>query len=196
MLKIGLSGGIGSGKTVAAEIFHIIGIPVFKADEVARKLYELDEVLLAVKEMFGSSVIGPGGKLERKAMAAIVFNNKEALYRLNDLIHPLVRNRFTDFESENHAVNYILYEAAILFETGQYRNLDRNILVIAPVELRLKRVMARDKSDRESVLRRMENQWDDEQKRILSDYIILNDGDMSLIDQVLKIHEDILSITK
>jgi len=193
MLKIGITGGIGSGKTTVCHVFETLGIPVFYADTVAKEIMVSDEILVAgVKEAFGAeSYIG--GTLNRQHISGIVFNDQQQLDRLNALVHPAV---FRAFESwlgtVPEDVPYILKEAALLFESGSYRMCDRSILVTAPLELKLKRVTDRDQSTQVQVMARMDKQFSDEQKSPMADDFILNDESQSIISQVLALHQKYL----
>ena len=191
MLRVGLTGGIGSGKTTVAGIFERLHIPVFYADDQSKAILNEDEALKQeLTEHFGDHIY-KNGILVREVLAKIVFNNTKKLELLNSLVHPAVAKRFDDWCQEQNST-YILKEAAILFETGSYRSLDKNILVTAPVELRMQRVMKRNNVNEEDVRSRMSKQWTDEQKAPLSDFIIVNDEKESLIKQILAIHESII----
>ena len=170
---IGLTGGIGSGKTLIANYIKSLGIPVYIADGEARKLMDTSEVIQAISKEFGSQII-TNGKLNRQELAKVVFDNPEKLQNLNTIVHPHVKKHFSSWV-ENHKEHPLLVkEAAILFESGGYKECDIVITVSAPIETRLQRVIARDKTDKESVLKRMQNQWTDEQKIAKSDYVIHN----------------------
>jgi len=193
MLKIGITGGIGSGKTTVCHVFETLGIPVFYADTVAKEIMVSDEILVAgVKEAFGAeSYIG--GTLNRQHISGIVFNDQQQLDRLNALVHPAVFRAFESWlETVPEDVPYILKEAALLFESGSYRMCDRSILVTAPLELKLKRVTDRDQSTQVQVMARMDKQFSDEQKSPMADDFILNDESQSIISQVLALHQKYL----
>ena len=192
MLKVGLTGNIGSGKTLVASLFSRLGVPVFYADTEARQLFDRMEVRMMIRGLFGDGILDAAGGIDRKALAGIVFNSPENLKKLNQVIHPLVREAFARYALERMHDPYVLYEAAILFESGYYKDLDRIILVTAPEDIRVKRVMERDGSNREDVLARMANQWTEEKKFPMADFIINNDGKEMLIPQVLEIHRRIL----
>jgi dephospho-CoA kinase len=193
ILKIGITGSIGSGKTTVAKIFEALGVGVFHADIEARGFYSSPEVIRQVKLIFGNQVFDPDGQVDRKKIAQLVFREPEMLARLNDLIHPLVRERFRNWCEEFAGNTYILYEAAILFESGYYKQLDKVILVTAPAELCISRVMERDGISRENVEIRMKNQWEEELKIGKADFVIINDGLTMVIPQVLEIHSKILN---
>ena len=186
---VGLTGGIGSGKTTIANHFKASGVPVYIADDEARKIMQSPVILTAIKEQFGSSVFDQG-ELNREELAKIVFNNAEQLENLNSIVHPAVRKHFTHWLSNQQDQPYIIYEAAILFESGNYKNCDFIISVTAPIEARIERVIARDKTTRALVLKRINAQWTDEQRFSKSDFVILNDTIETTkieVDKILKI---------
>lgn len=194
MLKIGITGGIGSGKTTVCKIFEILGIPIFYADSVAKSLLETDLVLK--QEMIKSfgSLIYQGSRLNRKLLASIVFNDAISLSKLNDLVHSRIRIAFEKWCSEKAHMSYVIEEAAILFETGFYKEMDKTILVCASIETRIKRVMQRDNIPESEVTARIKNQLPDEEKIKLADFIIYNEESKPLIKQVLTIHHLIMEI--
>lgn len=188
MKKIGITGGIGSGKTVVSNIFKTLGCKIYNADERAKTLMDSDpEIRLQLENTFGKELFSTG-LLDRKLLAGLVFNDAEALKTLNSIVHPLVFRDFDTWVELHKNEPYILKEAAIMFESGAYKQLDSVILVHSPEEIRINRVMFRDKTDKESVLSRMKNQMSDEEKIKLSDYVIYNDDNHSLIRQVLELH--------
>ena len=190
-LKIGITGGIGSGKSVVCALFSLLGIPVFEADQVAKKLMNSDSRLRReLVDLFGEAVYTAEGVIDRKMLAGILFNDQLALQKVNSLVHPAVREAFLQWCSEQTSP-YVLHEAAILFESGFFRMMDRNILVTAPEELRIRRVTTRDGVSAEAVLQRMQNQWTDEEKIPLADFIISNDDTRAIIPQVLDIDKQI-----
>jgi len=193
MLKVGLTGGIGSGKSLIAEMFRLLGIPVMQADAAARYLMEEDEDLnAAIAHLFGKEVY-QNGRLNRPFLASLVFNNKEKLQALNALVHPATVAYGKKWFAEQKAP-YAIKEAAIFFESGTYVEMDKMIGVYAPLELRLKRAMQRDAVTEEEVKRRMQNQMDEEEKMARCDYIIQNDGTRSIIEQVLVLHKVLVEI--
>ena len=187
MIKVGLTGGIGSGKTTIAKIFMQLGVPVYFSDTRAKDLMlnnkSLQESLIS---LFGDEVI-IDGLLNRSYIASKVFSNPKELVKLNALVHPFVQKDF-DAWSASQSSHYVLKEAAIIFETGADKFLDQVILVESPEDLKISRVMLRDKVTRKEVLMRMEQQWSDDQKRTNADYIIQNDEKCSLISQILRMH--------
>lgn len=189
MKVIGVTGGIGSGKTTVCKIFEVLGMPVYYADLRAKELMETDEGLRnKLINVFGAKTY-LNGKLNRTYLAQQIFNSKEKLSVINGLVHPVVAEDFDVWVETNQSSAYVLKEAAILFESGAYQDVDISVLVIAPEEIRLERVMARDGSDREDVLKRMNNQWTQERKAKMADYIIKNEGTELLIPQVLELHK-------
>lgn len=191
MKLIGITGGIGSGKSTIAKVFMSIGYPVYNSDTRAKELINSNEKLInSIKFSFGDDLYNSQG-LDRKKMASIVFNNPEKLELLNSIIHPTVGK---DFEKwiDLQNTSFILKEAAILFETGIYKSLHKTILVSAPQETRIERVIKRDNTNQEEVLSRMNNQWSEEKKTELADYVIDNSGNKLVIPQVLEIIKQIL----
>jgi dephospho-CoA kinase len=194
MLKIGITGGIGSGKTTVAKVFEILGIPVFYADQVAKTLMHTDKLLIeALKEAFGDQVYS-NGELNRTYLAAIVFDDERKLLTLNQLVHPAVLRAFNNWAAVQQNTPYVLKEAALLFESGSYKLCDKTILVVAPRELKIQRVMERDMIPEEHVLARMNKQFTEDQARLLADFVVINDQTQLLIPQVLHLHEQFLSL--
>lgn len=192
MKIIGLTGGIGSGKSTVAGYFKELGIPVFDSDLEAKILMNEDKGLRdSIIKLFGEKAYHKD-MLNREYLAKKVFRDSELLKGLNGLVHPAVRQKFQDWVSEQDAP-YVIQEAAILFEHGAYKLLDEMILVWAPKELRIKRVMKRDSTSREQVLARMESQWGDTEKTALSDHIIENIHLKETQKQVQGIHTAILN---
>ncbi|MCO6478619.1 MAG: dephospho-CoA kinase [Phaeodactylibacter sp.] len=195
MLKVGITGGIGSGKTTACKVFETLGIPVYYADSQAKQLMVSDPRLVAgIKALFGPESYLRDGALNRPFIAQQVFSNDEKLKQLNALVHPAVAE---DAERWHHAqenVPYTLKEAALLFESGSYKQLDKLITVSAPEKLRIQRVMERDGVSAEEVRARMKKQMPEEEKVKRSDFVIYNDGAHFLIRQVLDIHRALLAI--
>nr|WP_314864352.1 dephospho-CoA kinase [uncultured Flavobacterium sp.] len=186
---IGLTGGIGSGKTTLAMYIESLGIPVFIADDEAKKLMQSAEVLGKIKAVFGKAVFEKG-QLNRQQLAAIVFSNPEKLSQLNGIIHPAVKKQFTIWLDQHQSAPFVVYEAAILFESGSYQNCDSIITITTPLEDRIARVMQRDNSSREQVLNRINAQWTDEQRAAKSNFIIENtdtQNTKSQLDKILKI---------
>jgi dephospho-CoA kinase len=183
---VGLTGGIGSGKTTVANYFHELGVPVYIADEHAKTVMQLPEIILKIKVVFGKSVFD-NDVLNRKKLAEIVFNSSEKLKQLNAIIHPAVKKDFERWILDYKKNKFILYEAAILFESGRYINCDVIITVTAPLETRIERVTKRDNTSRELVLQRISSQWTDEQRIGKSDFVIENTNFEEAKEEIVKI---------
>ena len=193
-LRIGLTGGIGSGKTTVARIFEVLGIPVYYADDAARRIMNEDPALQAeiIKNFGEQSYVD--GKLNREYLASIVFQDKKKLATLNALVHPAtIRNSIQWMKCQT--APYAIREAALIFESGVQGQLDYVIGVSAPVELRIERAMRRDKLTRQQVLDRMDRQINETIKMRLCDFVIVNDAKKPVIAQVLKLHEKFISIS-
>lgn len=192
MLKVGITGGIGAGKSVVCQVFKTLGIPVFDADATAKYLTEHDsELVTAIKELFGADIYS-NGTLNREKVGERVFKQPELLEKLNAVIHPATIAYGEKWMSEQ-ATPYAVKEAAIFFETGSNKGMDVMIGVSAPDEIRIKRALQRPGMTREKITARMANQMPQEEKMNLCDYVIINDGNSSLIAQVLEIHQSILN---
>lgn len=188
MLKIGLTGGIGSGKSTVAKIFETLGIPVYYADAEAKRLMNSSETLKKViRQNFGEATY-ENDQLNRKYLAGIVFNNPEKLELLNALIHPVTINDAEQWMQQQSAP-YSIKEAALLFESGATENLDFIVGVYAPQALRIKRVMKRDGLTADEIMKRINRQVNEEMKMKLCDFVIINDEQELLIPQVLKLHQ-------
>ena len=194
MLKVGLTGNIGSGKTLVAGVFKTFDIPVFDADLEAKILLKSENIKTRLLEDFGSGIF-INNEIDRKKLAEIVFNEKTSLNKLNAIVHPAVRNRFGKWLEEIPKRPYLIYEAAIIFESGFYQNLDYNIMITAAEETRIKRVMARDNTTREMALIRMKNQWPEAQKCKMADFVINNVNSELMIPQILKIHNELTALS-
>lgn len=196
MLKIGITGGIGTGKTTVCKIFATLGIPVFNADMVAKELMVKDDVLiLGIKAAFGDLSYLENGNLNHKYIAEIVFNDSKALEQLNSLVHPAVFKAFDVWIYKIPlTVPYVLKEAALLFESGSYQMCDYTILVTAPLNKRLERVVQRDGVKEEQVKARIAKQFSDQQKLKMADYFIQNNEQQSIVLQVLELHQQFLNL--
>ncbi|MBI1183048.1 dephospho-CoA kinase [bacterium] len=192
MLKIGITGGIGSGKSTVARMFMQLGIPVYEADQRARWLQDHEPLKSQIIEAFGASYY-VAGKLNRAQLAQLVFNNKEKLAELNALVHPAVASDYAHWLSAQNAP-YILKEAAIIFETHSENQYDYIILVTAPTSLRIERVMQRDKLAAKEVEARMKNQWSDEEKKQKAHFVIENTTLEDTQNQVVALHNKILEL--
>jgi dephospho-CoA kinase len=186
MIKVGVTGGIGSGKSTVCKILECLGVPVFRADEEGRRLLSEDkEIQKKVAALFGNTIL-TNGKPDRKKIAAIVFADEGKLKQLNAIIHPAVKASFANWLKKQTG-NLVIEEAAILFENGAYKDFDTMLLITAPEELRIKRVTERDHISVHEVKKRMKNQWSDEDKASKADHILLNDEESMLMPKVLEL---------
>lgn len=193
--QVGITGGIGSGKSTVAKIFSALGVPVYDSDNHARSIMNTDAVLIEqIKNNFGNDAYDASGNLNRKFLAENVFAFPDRLEKLNGLVHPRVGEGFNQWAMNQTARQYVLKEAALLFETGSAKQLNKVIVVTAPEELRIKRVMSRDGRSEAETKRIIQRQWAEEKKISLADFIIQNDESCALIPQVLKIHQIILEL--
>jgi dephospho-CoA kinase len=191
MLKIGITGGIGSGKSTVCRVFSVLGIPVFEADKVAKKLMVTDqEIHEKLVNLFGAAVYLPDQSIDRKFLAGIVFKDPSLLAQLNAIVHPVVRKTFFDWY-ERQQSPYIIHEAAILFESGFYKMMDKTITVVTAENERIQRVMKRDGIALELVKERIKNQWSDEERIKLADFVIGNNDDELIIPQIIEIDKKI-----
>lgn len=188
MIKVGLTGNIGSGKSTVIMIFSSLGIPVFVADIEAKRLYSDENVRENIKNLFGNKVFDEKGFIDFNKLASIIFNDKFALSQVNKLIHPLVLDKYERWLLKNNQYNYTVHESAILFENNLQHLFDKIITVSAPENIRIDRILKRDNTDREAILSRMNNQISDKEKCLQSDFVIVNDGVKMLIPQVIEIN--------
>ncbi|TJZ54857.1 dephospho-CoA kinase [Sphingobacterium olei] len=192
MLKIGITGGIGTGKSFVSKIFKSMGVPFYDADKEAKDIMtKSDIVRRGLIDAFGSETYREDGALNRKWLADKVFKDPEKLQVLNGIVHPVVIQSAVDW-AEKQKGAYSLKEAALLYESGSYQSLDYTILVAAPLELRIKRVMKRDNVSEEEVLDRMSRQMSEEEKKGYADFIVVNDEIAPLLPQVLAIHHKLM----
>lgn len=192
MLKIGLTGGIGSGKSTVARVFRVLNIPVYDSDREAKRLMnESADIRKALLKRFGEAVYQDDGNINKGFLAQEIFHNKAAMNYVNNTVHPVVQADFKLWANrlETAGYNYLIKEAAILFESQSHLDLDHTIMIFSPEEIRLQRVMNRDAVSRDAVRQRMANQWPDEKKCRLADTIIYNDDTQLLIPQVLKLDQ-------
>jgi dephospho-CoA kinase len=189
MKKVAITGGIGSGKSTVCDVLRVLGVPVFHADAEAKLLYSLPAVRNAVIAAFGEGMY-VGDVVDRQALAERVFHDPEALARLNSILHPAVRERFRTWAAE-HQAPYVVMEAAILAETGGAKAFDHVVVVSAPEEVRLARVMKRDGLEEEAVRSRMRNQATEEERLRIADTVIINDDRTLVIPQVLDLHRQL-----
>jgi dephospho-CoA kinase len=191
MLRIGITGGIGSGKTTVCRIFEILNIAIYYSDQRAKELMVSNPELKAKLQFaFGHAIFDMNGNLNSSLLAAIVFPDKQKLETLNGIVHPFVLDDFSDWCEKNSNGKYVILESAIIHESGIDHLLDHVVIVDAPKEIRIQRIMERDKANREEVFQRMRSQFKTEEKKALRKLIILNDGKQSLIDQVMSLHKD------
>lgn len=183
---IGLTGGIGSGKTTIGNYFKSLGIPVYIADEEGRKITDSPEVLSKLRSLFGQTVF-ENGKLNRKKVSEIVFNDPQQLQKLNAIIHPAVKEHFGQWIEQHHDQKFVIRESAILFESGSYQDCDYIITVTAPVEERILRVMKRDDLSREAIFDRIKNQMSDAERISKSDFVIENSNIQNAEKQAIEI---------
>lgn len=188
---IGLTGGIGSGKSTIAKHIEQLGIPVYIADLEAKKILETVVVIDKIIDAFGENIL-ENNKIDRTKLSKLVFENPEKLKILNSIIHPEVALHFKNWVAENQNFPIVIKEAAILFESGSYKDCDKIILVTAPKEVRIQRVMKRDNLSREAIESRIANQWSEERKEKLSDFIIINQN----LADALKTAENIISLLR
>jgi dephospho-CoA kinase len=190
---IGITGGIGSGKTIVCEIFKQLGVPVFNADNVARDLMQNNhEAYTLLQAQFGETIFPLLGQFNKLHLSQLVFNNPDELSQLNSIVHPFVRTALNNWK-EKQTTPYILHEAAILIESGFNKLCDKVIVVEAPEDLRIQRVTARDGKSTEDVVSIIQQQMPDEERRKHADYTIINNEISPLLPQVLTIHETLLA---
>ncbi len=187
MIKVGLTGNIGSGKSTVSKIFEALRVPVYHADTEAKKFLDTPEVISQLRALFGESIT-VDNRINRKTLAAIVFNDEKKLQQLNEIIHPFVEEDYKYWCSKQRDVVYTLQEAAILVESGFYRFMDKIVVVTAPVETRINRIIERDQATRDEVLSRMERQLPETELKGYADFIVSNSGEKLVIPQVLEIH--------
>ena len=187
-LKVGITGGIGSGKSYVAHIFQALGVPFYNADKEAKELMNTSTTIRQeLIEAFGDAVYDENDLLDRPCLSSLVFKDSTQLARLNAIVHPVVIEHGRQW-AEQQSFAYSLKEAALLFESGSYKSLDYTLLVTAPEHVRIARVMVRDSATEEQVKDRISKQMSDKEKIELADFIIINDGDQPLLPQVLKLH--------
>ena len=198
MLRIGITGGIGTGKTTVCKMFEKLGVPVYYADDRAKWINNNDsEVIAALKKAFGAEIY-QNGVLDRTKLSSIVFSDKEKLEILNSIVHPAVFRDAEKWQSEKQKAGfqYTLKEAALLFETGSYKQLDKIIVVSADEEIRIERVMKRDNLSREEVMKRIAKQMPQAEKEKAADFVIENSSLEAMESQVRALHEKILNLSE
>ena len=191
MIKVALTGNIGSGKSTVVKIFSIIGIPVFCADQEAKLLYKDPNIKEAVWDYFGNTVFNQKKEVDFKKLASSVFNDEHALRKINEIIHPGVFKKYNEWLMQNDNYNYTIHEAAIIFENKLENHFDIIINVSAPEKIRLERVIKRDGISPEQFYNRARYQLSDDEKNKKADYVVINDGKQFLIPQIMQIHKKI-----
>jgi len=192
IIKVGITGGIGSGKTTVAKVFEVLGVPVYYADEAAKRLMNEDGILKdEIQHHFGKECYVEG-KLNRKYLSELVFNNDKKLALLNSIVHPAT---IADAQKwmQQQTTPYAIKEAALIFESGSQQQLDYVIGVFTPIPMRIQRVIKRDQLSREEIKARMDKQMDESIKMRLCDFVITNDEQQMVIPQVIQIHNTILT---
>ncbi|MCZ4695163.1 dephospho-CoA kinase [Ancylomarina euxinus] len=193
-LSIGLTGGIGSGKSLVADFFRQLGIPVYTSDIEAKKLMQTDDLIRSsLIEAFGESVYLKSGDLNRVKLAEVIFSNNEALKKVNAIVHPQVRLHFQEWVLKQTEAPYVIQESAIIFDTGLYKNFDKIITVTADESIRIDRVVERDSCTKESVLERMSKQMSEQERIVKSDFVIYNNSEL-VIPQIIAIHNQLLEL--
>jgi dephospho-CoA kinase len=188
MIKIGITGGIGSGKSIICEVFKKLGVPIYNADVRAKTLTNEDKLIRKkLISKFGSSLY-KNNELDRSMLADIIFKDNTALAFVNSVIHPAVELDFINWSNQYEYKAYIINEAALHFESGVYKKMDKMITVYAPVDLRIKRVMMRNTITQEQVINRINNQLPDKEKMKRSDFVIYNDEQQGVLEQVINLH--------
>ncbi len=193
MIRVGITGGIGTGKSTVCKIFASMGVPVLDADSLAKNIAEIDvNVRQQILDTFGNESYDEYGKYNRKFIASIVFKDAEKLKMLNNIIHPAVIEYSNKWADQHQDKKYVVKEAALMFESGSYKYNDLNIVVNAPKEIRIQRLLSRDNSSIEDIIRRIESQMSDAERDSMADKIIINDEQHSLIAQVYSLHQEFL----
>ena len=194
-LLIGLTGGIGSGKTVCAKVFQELNVPIYSSDDEAKRLMIEDQLVIeAIRKAFGNESYTQEGLINRKHLSNVIFNDRSKLNTMNSIVHPAVRQDFIRWAQEQQGHPYIMQESALLIEIGAQAFFNKIVLVDAPEDIRLRRVMERDDADEATVRARMSKQLSSEKKRAVADYIIDNDGQQGIIKQVIETHLAILNL--
>lgn len=197
MFKVGITGNIGSGKTTVSKVFELLGVPVFYADDHSKLVMVQDPELIAgVKQAFGNESYFDDGSLNRKHIANIVFNDADQLAKLNALVHPATFRAFDHWLARQGDVPYVMKEAAILFESESYKMCDRSVLVTAPLEVRIQRILKRDNVTREQAEARDAKQFSEEKKKTMANDLIINDDSQLVIPQILALHQQYLKLSE
>jgi dephospho-CoA kinase len=194
--QVGITGGIGSGKSVICKIFTCLGVPVYDADSRAKSIMTTDGILIAqIKKEFGDLAYLSDGSLDREYLSRVIFENQEKRTLLNQMVHPRVAADTDRWLDQNREATYVVREAALLIESGAYLRVDKVLLVTAPEELRIKRVLARDPHRlREEVVKIMATQLPEEEKKKVADVVVYNDETQLLVPQILHLHNQFLKL--
>ena len=192
-MKLGVTGGIGSGKTTVCKVFSVLGIPVFSADDEAKKIQESDRDLQLKINSFAGRDLFPDGKLDRAGLARLIFSDKELLEKVNSVVHPAVFRSFREW-AVNQNSPYSIMEAAILFESGAFKMMDRIVTVVTPMEERIERLVRSKRLSREQIIERIKNQIDDESRIARSDFVIFNSENEMIIPAILGIHDEMIKL--
>lgn len=191
---IGITGGIGAGKTTIANMFALLGVPIYNSDDRAKFLMAHDEsVRTSVIDLLGPEAYHEDSTLNRQFVGTSIFDNLVMLSRINGIVHPAVERDFIAWQ-EQYDVPFVLKEAALIFESGSFLSLDAVINIHAPVNIRMERVMMRDKADIESVRKRMKHQWSDDRRQQMADFIVFNNGSQSLVRQVFDLNNHLITM--
>ena len=194
MRKVGITGNIGSGKSLVCSIFKSLDIPVFDADQQTKLLYDESDIRLKIQKYFDKSVYQADGKLNKTKLAQLIFNDPLAMQFIRELMYPRLYKRFEEWakEQQKQQCPYVLYEAALIFENDFQSHFDFTILITAPEALRVERIKKRDKLTDSEIRQRMDHQWPETKKQQMADFVIQNDGKTMLIPQVLEVHRKLL----
>jgi len=193
ILKLGVTGGIGSGKTTICKVFAVLCIPVFSADDEAKRIQDNDRDLQIKINSIAGKDLFPGGKLDRPEMAKLIFSNKDLLEKVNSIVHPAVFRSYNEWVKKQDSP-YCIMEAAILFESGAFRLMDRIVTVITPMEERIERLVRGNKLSKEQIVERINNQIDDESRVKRSDFVISNSENDMIVPAIIEIHEEMLKL--
>ncbi len=194
-LKVGVTGGMGSGKTTVCKVFSVLGIPVFSADIEAKKIMNTDgDLMLKINRLAGKDLYS-SGKLDRAELAILIFNNKDLLEKVNSLVHPAVFEYFERWADGQNSP-YVIMEAAILFESGASKLVNKVLTVVTPLDERIERLVNGNKFTKEQILERVKHQLDDDYRIKRSDYIIYNSENDMVIPAILEIHQELVALSE
>lgn len=185
MIQLGVTGGIGSGKTTVCKVLEQFGIPVYNADEEAKKLLDSKAIGQKVIQAFGNNILHTSGTIDRKKLATLVFEDEQKLAVLNSIIHPALAIHYSEWLSSKKKYSLVVKEAAILFESGSYKGMDKIVSVYAPQELRIKRAMQRTNASRSEIMSRIKKQLPEKEKMKRSDFVLYNDEKKMLLPQLI-----------